>query len=114
MLFLGALCMGDIGNHFPPSDKKWKNKPSIFFMEYTRNLLIQNKFRINNLDITLICEEPKVSKYKNEFIKSVSNALKLDQKLINIKGTTTEKLGFLGRGEGIACQVSVTISNNEN
>ena len=69
---LGALCMGDIGNHFPPSDIKWKNKPSIFFMEYTRNLLTENKFRINNLDITLICEEPKVSKYKNEFIKSVS------------------------------------------
>ena len=83
--------MGDIGNHFPPSDIKWKNKPSIFFMEYTRNLLTENKFRINNLDITLICEKPKVSKYKNEFIKSVSKALELDQKLINIKGTTTEK-----------------------
>ena len=111
---LGALCMGDIGNHFPPNDKKWKDKPSIHFMEYARNLLSQNKFKINNLDITLICEEPKVSKYQKEFIKSVSKALKLNHKLVNIKGTTTEKLGFLGRGEGIACQVSVTISNDDN
>ncbi len=110
---LGALCMGDIGNHFPPTDNKWKNKSSIFFMNFVKKLLVQKKYKINNLDITLICEEPKVSKYQKDFISSISNALELDQKLINVKGTTTEKLGFLGRGEGIACQVSVTISNNE-
>jgi 2-C-methyl-D-erythritol 4-phosphate cytidylyltransferase/2-C-methyl-D-erythritol 2,4-cyclodiphosphate synthase len=109
---LGALCMGDIGNHFPPNDIKWKNKPSIFFMKHAKDLLKKNNFIINNLDITLICEEPKVSRYKNKFIMSVSKALELNRKLINIKGTTTEQLGFLGRKEGIACQVSVTISKN--
>ncbi len=109
---LGALCLGDIGNHFPPNDIKWKNKPSIFFMTHAKDLLKENNFIINNLDITLICEEPKVSRYKKKFIISVAKALELNHKLVNIKGTTTEQLGFLGRKEGIACQVSVTISKN--
>ena len=109
---LGALCLGDIGNHFPPNDIKWKNKPSIFFMKHAKDLLKKNNFIINNLDITLICEEPKVSRYKKKFIISVAKALELNHKLVNIKGTTTEQLGFLGRKEGIACQVSVTISKN--
>ncbi|MFL2661759.1 MAG: 2-C-methyl-D-erythritol 2,4-cyclodiphosphate synthase [Alphaproteobacteria bacterium] len=107
---LGALCLGDIGTHFPPSENKWKNKESIFFMEFARKKISEENYQINNLDITLICEKPKVSEYKPKFMKSVSNALKTDPKFINIKGTTTEKLGFLGREEGIACQVSVVLS----
>ncbi len=110
---LGALCLGDIGNHFPPTDNKWKNKSSLFFMKYAKNLLIREKFKINNLDITIICERPKVSKYQNKFIKSVAEALNINFKIVNIKGTTTEKLGFLGREEGIACQVSVTLSKDD-
>ncbi len=110
---LGGLCLGDIGNHFPPTDKKWKDKASVFFMKYARDLLIKEKFKINNLDITLICENPRVSVYKSSFIKSVSEALNIDIKRVNIKGTTTEKLGFLGREEGIACQVSVTLSKDD-
>ena len=110
---LGGLCLGDIGNHFPPTDNKWKNKPSIFFMAHAKKLLKNEKFKINNLDVTLICEEPKVSVYQKKFIRSVAEALDIDCKKINIKGTTTEKLGFLGRGEGIACQVSVTLSKND-
>ncbi len=110
---LGALCQGDIGNHFPPTDNKWKNKQSIFFMTHAKKLLKNEKFKINNLDITLICEKPKVSQYQKRFIKSVAVALDIDCRKINIKGTTTEKLGFLGREEGIACQVSVTLSKND-
>jgi len=109
---LGGLCLGDIGNHFPPTDNKWKNKQSIFFMTHVKKLLKNEKFKINNLDVTLICEKPKVSKYQKRFIKSVAEALDIDCSKINIKGTTTEKLGFLGREEGIACQVSVTLSKN--
>ena len=63
-------------------------------MNFVKKLLVEKKYKINNLDITLICEEPKVSKYQRDFISSISNALELDQKLINVKGTTTEKLGF--------------------
>ncbi len=110
---LGGLCLGDIGNHFPPSDNKWKNKKSIFFMSHVRKLLKNKKFKINNLDVTLICEKPKVSQYQKKFTKSVADALDIDDRKINIKGTTTEKLGFLGREEGIACQVSVTLSKND-
>ena len=110
---LGGLCLGDIGNHFPPTDNKWKNKKSIFFMSYVRKLLKNKKYKINNLDVTLICEKPKVSQYQKKFIKSVAEALDIDDRKINIKGTTTEKLGFLGREEGIACQVSVTLSRND-
>ena len=109
---LGGLCLGDIGNHFPPTDNKWKNKRSIFFMTHVKKLLKNEKFKINNLDVTLICEKPKVSQYQKRFIKSVAEALDIDCSKINIKGTTTEKLGFLGREEGIACQVSVTLSKN--
>ena len=107
---LGGLCLGDIGNHFPPTEDKWRNRKSIFFMKYAKKLLQSKKFKINNLDITLICEKPKVSEYQKEFIKSVAEALDINCKKINIKGTTTETLGFLGREEGIACQVSVTLS----
>ena len=110
---LGALCKGDIGNHFSPDDNKWKDKDSIIFMKFAKKLLIEENFKINNLDITLICEKPKVSKYKKLFLESVCKSLEVDKSLVNIKGTTTEKLGFLGREEGIACQVSVTISKNE-
>ena len=110
---LGGLCLGDIGNHFPPTDNKWKNRQSIFFMTYAKKLLQSEKFKINNLDITLICEKPKVSEYQKRFTKSVAKALDIDFKKINIKGTTTEKLGFLGREEGIACQVSVTLSKDD-
>ena len=110
---LGGLCLGDIGNHFPPTDNKWKNKKSIFFMTYVKKLLKNEKFKVNNLDVTLICEKPKVSQYQKRFIESVAKALDIDCRKINIKGTTTEKLGFLGREEGIACQVSVTLSKND-
>ena len=110
---LGGLCLGDIGNHFPPTDNKWKNKQSIFFMTHVKKLLKNEKFKINNLDVTLICEKPKVSQYQKRFIESVAEALDIDCRKINIKGTTTEKLGFLGREEGIACQVSVTLSKND-
>ena len=111
---LGALCLGDIGNHFPPTEKKWKNKSSSYFMRFAKDLLIKENYKINNLDVTLICEQPKVSKFQSLFIESISKILKIDKNIVNVKGTTTEKLGFLGREEGIACQVSVTISSNEN
>ncbi len=107
---LGGLCLGDIGNHFPPTEDRWRNRKSIFFMTYAKKLLKSKKFKINNLDITLICEKPKVSEHQKKFIKSVAGALNIDSEKINIKGTTTETLGFLGREEGIACQVSVTLS----
>ncbi len=111
---LGSIGKGDIGEHFPPHEKKWKNKNSLFFLEYANNLLQKESFIINNLDITVICERPKIINYKKKMKNKISSILKINTGLINIKGTTTEKLGFLGREEGIACQSTVTISKKND
>ena len=106
---LGAISKGDIGEHFPPTEKKWKNKNSEFFLEYTRNLMKKSGFLVNNIDITVICEKPKISKYKQKMKQKIAKILEIKKDSVNIKGTTTEKLGFLGREEGIACQVTVSV-----
>ena len=106
---LGSISQGDIGEHFPPTEKKWKNKNSEFFLEYTKNLMEKNGFLLNNIDITVICERPKISKYKEKMKEKIAKILNIKKNIVNIKGTTTEKLGFLGREEGIACQVSVSV-----
>ncbi len=106
----GAISKGDIGDHFPPSQKRWKNMNSEFFLKYAQKALDKDNQSINNLDITIICEKPKISLFKNRMKKNISKILKIDENIINIKATTTEKLGFLGREEGIACQSIVTIS----
>jgi 2-C-methyl-D-erythritol 2,4-cyclodiphosphate synthase len=106
---LGSISQGDIGEHFPPTEKKWKNKNSEFFLEYTKSLMENNGFLLNNIDITVICERPKISKYKEKMKEKIAKILNIKKNIINIKGTTTEKLGFLGREEGIACQVSVSV-----
>ena len=111
---LGSIGKGDIGEHFPPTEKKWKNKNSLFFLEYANNLLQKENFTINNLDITLICEKPKIINYKQKMKKKISQILKINIDLINIKGTTTENLGFLGREEGIACQSIITVSKKSD
>ena len=106
---LGSISQGDIGEHFPPTEKKWKNKNSEFFLDYTKNLMENNGFLLNNIDITIICERPKISKYKEKMKEKIAKILNIKKNIVNIKGTTTEKLGFLGREEGIACQVSVSV-----
>ena len=84
-------------------------KNSEFFFEYTKKLMKKNDFQVNNIDITVICENPKISKYKQKMKEKIAKILEITIENINIKGTTTEKLGFLGREEGIACQVSVSV-----
>ncbi len=111
---LGSIGKGDIGEHFPPTKDRWKNKNSLFFLEYANNLLKLENFIINNLDVTIICERPKIIPYKKKMKEKIANILDIDVSLINIKGTTTEKLGFLGREEGIACQSTVTVSKKND
>lgn len=98
----GALAIGDIGEHFPPSNPKWKDTDSTEFLEYARQKCVDANAEISNVDITIICEHPKVSKYKNEMANKIAEILDISENAVNIKATTTEKLGFLGRGEGIA------------
>tara|TARA_B100001121_G_C18700631_1_gene627697 strand:+ start:23334 stop:24515 length:1182 start_codon:yes stop_codon:yes gene_type:complete len=108
---LGAVGKGDIGEHFPDNTKKWKDADSALFLENTMRILEANNTIIINIDITIICEKPKIYSYKNDIKKQISILTKIDENNINIKATTTEKLGFLGREEGIACQTIVLVKN---
>ena len=106
---LGALSKGDIGMHFPDSDLKNKNLDSGKILSHAYSLMTNNKYIINNIDITLILEEPKIKKYKDNMCQNISSLLNCNSDLINIKATTSESIGFVGRGEGIACHAIVSI-----
>lgn len=106
---LGAICAGDIGEHFPPSDAKWKNADSREMLKIIDHLLKKKGAKIMNLDITIICEKPKISKYKKQMEEMMAETLGISSNRVNVKATTTEKLGFLGREEGIAAQAAASI-----
>ena len=105
----GALADGDIGSHFPPSDQKFKNMDSHVFLDKSVDNLKSRGGKIIHMDITFMCEEPKIGKHREAIRDHLSNHLNLSTSRISVKATTTEKLGFTGRGEGIACQAVVTI-----
>jgi 2-C-methyl-D-erythritol 4-phosphate cytidylyltransferase/2-C-methyl-D-erythritol 2,4-cyclodiphosphate synthase len=107
---LGAMRKKDIGSFFPDNKNQYKNIRSPKMLKPVVDILNKNSFYINNLDINLICEQPKVSKYRIKIINSLSNLLNLDEDLINLKGKTVEKLGLIGKEKGIACEVICSIS----
>jgi 2-C-methyl-D-erythritol 4-phosphate cytidylyltransferase/2-C-methyl-D-erythritol 2,4-cyclodiphosphate synthase len=107
---LGAMRKKDIGTIFPDNKNKFKNIRSTKMLKPIIEILNKNNFYINNLDINLICEQPKVSKYRAKIINSLSYLLNLDKDLINLKGKTVEKLGLIGREKAIACEVICSIS----
>ena len=106
---LGAIRKKDIGTIFPDNDKKYQNIRSTKMLKPVLKILSNNNFYINNIDINLICEKPKVSKYRNKIIKSLSKLLKVDKEFINLKGKTVEKLGLIGKEKAIACEVICSI-----
>ena len=107
---LGALRQKDIGTYFPSNKNKFKNIRSPKMLKPIIERLYNQNIYINNLDINLICEKPKVSKYREKIISSISKLISLDQALINLKGKTVEKLGLIGKEKAIACEVIVSIS----
>ena len=107
---LGSIGAGDIGMHFPPSDAEWKNADSKLFLEFANKLLQDKNGYINNIDVTVICEDPKIGPYRENISNNLAKILKINEDRINIKATTTEKMGFTGRKEGIAVQVITIIS----
>jgi len=107
---LGATKKKDIGTYYP-NTKKFKNIRSPKMLKPIINNLYKSNFFINNLDINLICEKPKVSKYRNKIIKSISKLMSLDKSIINLKGKTVEKLGLIGKEKAIACEVIISITN---
>jgi 2-C-methyl-D-erythritol 4-phosphate cytidylyltransferase/2-C-methyl-D-erythritol 2,4-cyclodiphosphate synthase len=107
---LGALGEHDIGHHFPPSDNAFKNMDSAKFLDKAVEILGIKDGKIINADLTIICEAPKIGPYRNIMRQRIAQILKIDQARVNVKATTTEKLGFTGRGEGIAAQAIVSIA----
>lgn len=99
----GALAQGDIGQHFPPSDPQWKGAASDVFLRHAVALAGEMGFVIANVDCTLICEFPKIGPHAMAMRSKMAEIMDLDVARVSVKATTSEKLGFTGRGEGIAC-----------
>jgi 2-C-methyl-D-erythritol 4-phosphate cytidylyltransferase/2-C-methyl-D-erythritol 2,4-cyclodiphosphate synthase len=105
----GALGEGDIGRHFPPSQMKWKDADSAQFLEHAAGRIAARGGRLVNADVTLICEQPKIGPHARAMEARLAALLGVDVARIGVKATTTERLGFAGREEGIACQTAVSI-----
>jgi 2-C-methyl-D-erythritol 4-phosphate cytidylyltransferase / 2-C-methyl-D-erythritol 2,4-cyclodiphosphate synthase len=106
---LGAIASGDIGQHFPPSDPQWRGADSALFLKHAVALIAERGGKIANVDITIICEAPKIGPHREAMQKRVAEICGLSPNQVGIKATTTEGLGFTGRGEGIAAQAVATV-----
>jgi 2-C-methyl-D-erythritol 4-phosphate cytidylyltransferase/2-C-methyl-D-erythritol 2,4-cyclodiphosphate synthase len=106
---LGAAALGDIGDHFPPSDMQWKGASSDRFLAHAIKLARAAGFRVTHLDVTIICEAPKIGPHKQAMRARVAEIAAIETDRVSIKATTTEKLGFTGRGEGIAAMATATL-----
>ena len=106
---LGAVGAGDIGQHFPPSDPQWRGASSDRFLVHARQLVEKAGYRIGNLDVTIICEAPKIGPHREAMRMKLAEILGVDFTVVNVKATTTERLGFTGRSEGIAAQAAVSV-----
>jgi len=106
---LGALALGDIGQHFPPGDPRWKGADSRAFLRHCNELVAARGWRVGNADITVICERPKVGPHAAAMRALMCADLGIEAEAISVKATTSEKLGFTGRGEGIAAQAVVLL-----
>jgi 2-C-methyl-D-erythritol 4-phosphate cytidylyltransferase/2-C-methyl-D-erythritol 2,4-cyclodiphosphate synthase len=105
----GALAEGDIGHHFPPSDPQWKGAASPQFLEHAVQRVRARGGEIINVDLTLICEQPKIGPHREAMRKRLAAIMNLSLSRVAVKATTTEGLGFTGRGEGIAAQAAVSL-----
>lgn len=105
----GALAEGDIGRHFPPSDPQWKGAASDIFLRHAADLARERGFAISNVDLTLICEFPKIGPHADAMQRRMAEILGIDAGRVSVKATTSERLGFTGRGEGIAALASATL-----
>lgn len=101
---LGASAKGDIGKHFPDTDEKYRGANSIELLAHVMELIKNDGYNVSNVDVTIIAQAPKIAPYIEQMVKNLSQTMNLDTSRINVKATTTEKLGFTGRKEGIATE----------
>lgn len=106
---LGAAAMGDIGKHFPDTDERFKGADSMQLTLHVKKLLQEEGWQVNNVDVTIIAQRPKLAGYIAKMRANVAKVLDVAESVVNIKATTTEKLGFTGRGEGIAAEAVASI-----
>lgn len=109
---LGALALGDIGKHFPDTDPQYKDADSKKLLAHVWTLARQKGYVLGNLDVTIIAQAPKMAPYIPAMVETLAQILEADESQINVKATTTERLGFTGRGEGIACESVVSLTKN--
>jgi 2-C-methyl-D-erythritol 2,4-cyclodiphosphate synthase len=100
---LGAANLGDIGEHFPPGDPEWKDASSLVLLERVREMTAAAGYRVGSVDAVLVLESPKIAPYRSEMRRNVASALDVDPDAVGVKATTTDGLGAIGRGEGVAC-----------
>lgn len=100
---LGAAGLGDIGEHFPDTDEKYKNNNSLDFLKEIERLFHFEKLKIANIDITLVMQRPKISQYKETMRQNIAQSLYIKPQQVNVKATTSEKLGFVGKEKGVTC-----------
>ena len=109
----GALAEGDIGVHFPPTDKKWLGTKSEVFLVKAIYLMKEHGYSIGNIDITIICEKPKIATHALAMRTNIARLCEIKVEQVSVKGTTTEKLGFTGREEGIASMATALLQTND-
>ncbi len=107
---LGTIAEGDIGVHFPPSDARWRGAASEVFLKHAASLVKERGGVIVHVDVTLLCEAPRIGPYRDQMRACIASMLGLDVSQVSIKATTNEGLGFIGRGEGIAAMATATVS----
>lgn len=110
---LGACGLGDIGRHFPDTDPKYKGISSMILLEDVMEKVSEAGFRVENADVTIVCQKPKISPYIEQMEENLKNVLKVAENAVNVKATTTEKLGFEGCEEGISAMAVVLLTDKE-
>ena len=109
---LGALGKGDIGEHFPNTDEKYKNISSLLLLEQVQSIVMEEGYQVSNVDCVIQAEEPNLKKYKPQMCSQIADKLKIGKEMVNIKATTHEQLGAIGKKEGIAAFASVLLTPN--
>ena len=108
---LGASGSGDIGQYFPSTDERWRGADSAVFVREAKRLVLEMDATISNVDVTIIAQQPKLAPHRDRMVASIASLLDLPEGHVNVKATTTDHLGFIGRGEGICAMAIVTVSS---
>jgi 2-C-methyl-D-erythritol 2,4-cyclodiphosphate synthase len=107
---LGAAAAGDIGNYFPSTDERWRNADSTIFVREAKRILDERGAEISNVDVTIIAQQPKLAPHRDAMVASIARLLDLPEGRVNVKATTTDHLGFIGRGEGLCAMAVVLVA----